>query len=247
MTTDALLKLLRSLHGGSDPLTGTPVPTDSCLHDSVIRSGLDDLIRTVSDHAPTPHAPSAREVEELCDALRTMDYAPTVQQLARIFTGSRSIADPRLRGLPAYRRYRGVLSRRALEEILGTHPPLSTKSASAKTGGAGASEGWREIDFFTTDAFDKLSSDKAEELRREIAALGMRKPTDRLPAYMARARATVARAFEPWTREEKALLIEAMCYTNDSERLATIFERSPASVRRTGQQLIYRSQKKEVA
>ena len=78
---------------------------------------------------------------------------------------------------------------------------------------------------------------------REVEALGLRKPTDRLPAYMAKARTHLPRSFEPWTREERALLIEAMCYTNDSDKLASIFGRSAAAVREEGKRLIWDSQR----
>jgi hypothetical protein len=60
---------------------------------------------------------------------------------------------------------------------------------------------------------------------------------------MARARQRLPRAFEPWSREERALLIEAMCYTNDSERLAPLFGRSAASLRDMGKKLIWNSRR----
>ncbi|MEL7159935.1 MAG: hypothetical protein AAFN92_04195, partial [Bacteroidota bacterium] len=107
------------------------------------------------------------------------------------------------------------------------------------------SEPWREVPFFREATFDKLDDDKAAELSRAVTALGLRKTTDRLPEYMARARKHLPRAFEPWTREEQALLIEAMCYTNDADKLAGIFGRSAGSLTKMGQRLIYDSQQRQ--
>ena len=109
---------------------------------------------------------------------------------------------------------------------------------------ASRDEAWRTVDFFDAGDFDKLSDSKATELYREVEQLGLRKVTENLPDYMARARTHVPRAFEPWTREEKALLIEAMCYTNDCEKLAGIFGRSKSAIRQEGKRLIWNSQQR---
>lgn len=178
------------------------------------------------------------EVDRLHRELIELDYKPSPEQMARVLTGSRSIADARLRGLAAYARYRGKLSRREVKERLSE---LRLPEAEAAGKRPADDEGWKGVDFFDTGAFDKLSDDKAEELKGEVNVLGFRKATERLPEYMRKARKRLPRAFEPWTREERALLVEAMCYTNDGERLAAIFGRSEAAVKREGKRLIWKS------
>lgn len=249
MTTDELLNLLQALRKGVNPLTGEVAARGSCLTDTGVQSGIGQLISHLHTTKGNPAAAeliSAKEVTQLCGLLRDMDYRPTLAQLAKIFLGSRSIADPRLRGLPEYRRYRGVFTRSAVHDLLRPHEHLiaggSTKAEQRVR--PKQDKPWLEVDFFTTDSFDKLSEDKATELYREVEALGLRKSNDRLPEYMVRARKNVPRAFEPWTREERALLIEAMCYTNDSEKLASVFGRSKSSIQREGQRLIWESQEK---
>jgi hypothetical protein len=64
---------------------------------------------------------------------------------------------------------------------------------------------------------------------------------------MAVARQTYPRSFEPWVREEQALLIEAMCYTNNVEKLAAMFGRSIKSIEATGQKLIWDSQQQALS
>ena len=219
MTIAALLTLLRALRDETDPLTGEPVRPDSALADHETKRGIARLIQDITDRDTPVPTITVAEITALRDALCELDYQPTVEQLDKVFRGSRSIADPRLRGLPAYRRYRSVLTRKQVREMLVPHTALitGTEVTAAPKTRAAAAKPWRDIDFFTTDAFDKLTDDKATELYREVQALGLQKPTDRLPAYMARARKNIPRSFEPWTREERALLIEAMCYTNHSE------------------------------
>ena len=241
VTVTELTDLLSTLQQGTNPLTGE-VPTESCLHATDVQTGLDNLIRSLRDRQAVAEAITEEDIRSLCTALRELDYQPTVAQLARVFTGSRSIADPRLRGLKGYKQYRGVFSRRVVTNLLRRHTELieGPKPVPVVRG----EEPWRTVDFFDTDAFDNLEEEKATELYREVTRLGVQKPTERLPLFMARARKHQPRAFEPWTREERALLIEAMCYTNDGEKLASIFGRSTSAVRQEGKRLIWNSQQK---
>ena len=80
------------------------------------------------------------------------------------------------------------------------------------------------------------------ELRGAQPSTLLRRKADRLPEYIARARVNHPRSFEPWTKEEQALLVEAMCFTNNQEKLADIFGRTATSIVLAGQQLIYESE-----
>lgn len=251
MTAQSLLEILDALRNCVDPRTGESFrKQDSCLGDPGVRRSLNNLIKHVV--APPPPVevdiPDAL-IEATCTGLRELGYAPCVAQLAKVFIGSRSIADRTIKGLRAYNQYRGVYSRplihthlmeysRRHPEVLPEFPTVNKRTAH---------EPWREIDFFRTDDFNKLEENKYDELKRAVQSLGLRKPDDRLPQYMVRARATYPRAYEPWVRDEQALLIEAMCYTNDLARLATLFARSEASVEKMGQRLIFDSKEKQRA
>ncbi|CAH0999047.1 hypothetical protein LEM8419_00342 [Neolewinella maritima] len=241
MTTSELLTLLDALHNATNPLTGEAVAATSCLNDTAVRSGINQLIRTLRDEDAVATTISEAEITTSCASLRELGYAPTVSQLAKVFIGSRSIVDPRLRGLASYRKYRGVLTRRAIAELLSLHRELIEGPKPARSR---QDKPWRTVDFFDTDGFDKLSEAKATELYREVEALGLRKVTAKLPDYMVRARTHLPRSFEPWTQEERALLIEAMCYTNDGEKLASVFGRSESAIRQEGKRLIWNSQQR---
>ena len=248
-----LTALVRALQHRTNPLSGEIVADDSCLARPRVQGQLDVLMAELAAMAaPDAGAPvNAMEVGHLCEQLRGLGYQPTPEQLEKVFLGSRSIADPRLRGLADYRRYRSVLTRPELRAKLAVHGELIAshrdEAAPPPPTRAKVSKPWRGVDFFTTEVFDKLSEEKATELYREVTALGLRKSNDRLPAYMAKARINLPRAFEPWSREERALLIEAMCYTNAGEKLASIFGRSVKSVTEEGQRLIYGSQQRHEA
>lgn len=251
MTAQSVLEILEALRSCVDPRTGEAYrKQDSCLGDPAVRRALNNLIKNVV----VPPEPVEIEIpdaiiESTCTGLRELGYAPCVAQLAKVFIGSRSIADRSIKGLRGYNQYRGIYTRdlihthligysRRHPEVLPEFPTVNKRTAD---------EPWREIDFFRTDPFHKLEEDKYDELKCAVQAFGLRKQDNRLPEYMARARATYPRAFEPWVRDEQALLIEAMCYTNDLARLAALFARSEASVEKMGQRLIFDSKEKQRA
>ena len=232
MTTLSLTRILHRLYLGRDLATGTSAPVESCLHDPDVRSILREALRRQSDAAEL----AALVAEEGISAAER-NAVPTPQQLSRVLTGSRTVVDPDLRALPAFGRYRGLLSHRQLTTALNRYEsPKAT-----------AAEPWRTETFFDDGPFDKMEAEKQQELAREVRALGLQRATERLPAYMQRARRRLPRSFEPWSKEERALLIEAMCYTNDAERLAAVFGRSASAVRQEGQRLIWESRSRGAA
>jgi len=253
MTAPALLEILDALRNRVDPRTGEHHPnSESCLSDARVRRALNALIRTVAKPEPSVadgvDIPDA-VIEQACAGLRELGYEPCVAQLAKVFIGSRSIADRSLKGLAVYNCYRGVYSRavihthllafhRRFPDVLPELPPARAKRAP---------DPWKDVDFFRVDGFDKMDAAREADLRRAVTELGLRKTTDRLPAYMVTARNNHPRAFEPWGREEQALLIEAMCYTNDLDRLATVFGRTARSLEGMGQRLIFESKQRNVA
>ncbi|MFK8165599.1 MAG: hypothetical protein AB8H12_24335 [Lewinella sp.] len=250
MTTDSVLEILDALRCSVDPRTGESFrKADSCLGDPTVRSALNRLISTLAvPDAPVEVDISDAIINKACAGLRELGYQPCVVQLVKVFIGSRSIADRSLKGLRAYNMYRGKYTRpvihahlidfhRRFPEVLSEHP--APRQATVH-------EPWREIDFFQTESFDKLDETKFDELKAAVRALGLRKPDDRLPAYMATARANYPRAYEPWVRDEQALLIEAMCYTNDLTKLAPLFGRTVKSIEGMGQRLIFESKKRQV-
>ncbi len=240
MTRSELTQLLLRLRKAQDPLTGVPLPSPGHLGEPAVRGAIEAALRKLGS-ATAADLLDPGEISKLENDLRHLGYPATPGQIARVLTGSRTIVDPQLRGLPAYRRFHGLISRRAVEAELRARATTGTE-----TGAVSAAPD--DIpDFFETGSFDQLTEAKAGELSREVEALGLSKPTSRLPAYMQRARETHLRSFEPWTREERALLIKAMCYTNDANRLAGLFGRSASAIRREGNILILKSRERRVA
>lgn len=248
MTTNRLIDLLQTIREGVDPGTGEVFSQhDARFNEPDINEAFNRLLQLLSsesvpDEINIPHA----LLQEACGELRSLGYQPSVIQLVKLLTGSRSIVDPHFKAVTGYKQYRNVYTRRAIQEYLEafskSHPQVLPGAPKAKP--RTSKQPWQEIDFFRSEIFDKLDAEKEAEIRRTVAAFGLRKATDRLPPFMATARATYPRSFEPWTRDEQALLIEAMCYTNQLERLVSVFGRSAKSLEGAGQRLIWDSREK---
>lgn len=197
----------------------------------------------------TVAAPTAADLRRAAAELRSLGYHPTTPQVGKLLRGGRSIADPSLRGLESYALYRGMIGKRemarAVEIFARGNPeviqPTNADATALPTKPAKRDEPWRDVTFFAEARFDVLDEDKAAELATSVGNLGLRKVTDKLPEYMAKARVRYPRCYEPWTREERGILVEAMCYTNDADKLAPLFGRSAGSLRSAGQRLIYES------
>jgi hypothetical protein len=244
MTTQALLNLLHALRANVNPLTGEDAGQESRLLEPDVRGALNRLIRAVNEKRQESVDIPEQVIMDACRDLRELGYAPSVGQLAKVFIGSRSIVDRRLKGIPAYNQFRGVFTRKMIHKFLMAYhrqfperlPEFPPKNKVT------VHQPWKTVTFFEETGFDHLEEAKAVELYRAVQALGLRRKADRLPEHIVRARAKYPRSFEPWTREEQALLVEAMCYTNDREKLADIFGRTPTSIVLAGQQLIYESE-----
>jgi hypothetical protein len=251
MTASVLLEILDALRNCVDPRTGESFPKgDSRLGDPRVRRHLNDLIKAVTFTAADPPVNISDEViRQACAGLRELGYEPSVPQLAKVFIGSRSIADRSLKGLTVYNKYRGVYTR----DVIHTHlvdfarrlPAILPETPAAKP--KPARDPWMDIDFFRTETFDKLDFVKENELIRAVTDLGLARTVDQLPGFKVAARENHPRAFEPWARDEQALLIEAMCYTNDLDRLAKVFGRTARSLEGMGQRLIYESREAQRA
>lgn len=248
MTSDRLIDLLKTIREGTDPGTGEVFSQhDARFNEPDIDEAFNHLLQLLSSdpvaaEVNIPHA----LLQEACGELRSLGYQPSVIQLVKLLTGSRSIVDPHFKAVTGYKQYRNVYSRKAIQEFLEafnkSHPLVLPGVPKAKP--RTSKQPWQEIDFFRSESFDKLDAEKEAEIRRAVAALGLRKANDRLPPFMAAARINYPRSFEPWTRDEQALLIEAMCYTNQLERLVSVFGRSAKSLEATGQRLIWDSREK---
>ncbi len=250
MTLTHLSSSIAALARGVDPFTGkTVADPQSCLHDPQVCREITALHQTLERMLPAaePSIPPSVILATQAE-LRDLGFSPTAEQIVKVLRGSRTIVDPRLRTLSAYGQYRYALDPKAMTALVAeVLAPLAAPTAETKAKPTPTPQPWKEVDFFRSAPFALLDETKAEELRRAVGALGLRTPTDKLPAFKARARATNPRSFEPWTREEQGLLIEAMCYTNDLPTLAEIFGRTPNAIEGMGQRLIYESQQRSVA
>ena len=245
MTTEELLSIVDALQQGVNPLTGELSAANSCLNNSAVKSALAG-VRTIAlqqKSASTPLLDTAI-VRQLIEELRRIDFPVSIEQLSKILRGSRNVVSLELRALPAYGKYRGVYSNRTVVKVITEMNAVEKwelQSSKELAKAARKAQPWRDEPFFKEEAFNHLDAALTRSFTDQIEVLGLQKSTDQLPVYMAQARTTLPRAFEPWTNAEKALLVEAMCYTNQADELANIFGRSANALRAEGKRLIYTS------
>lgn len=214
--------------------------------------------------------PTEVEVATLARRLQALGKQLSPTQMARIYRGSRSVIDPELRSMAVFGCYRNLMTEKALvariKALLSKPGEAPTKKLEEKREEGQPAptalprdlpqmqedslkapkekEEWEEETFFQEAAYDMLSDEQLAAWRQQIAAMELRRQTDRLPAYLRPGRGNYPRAFEPWQAEERALLMEVMCYTNRLDRLVEVFGRSLAALEREGKKLIYKSRQK---
>ncbi len=215
--------------------------------------------------------PTEAEVHTLVRRLQALGKKVSPTQLSRIYRGSRSVIDPELRSMASFGRYRAIWTEKALacriKAMLakGTAVAVGKQVADKLAGSVAAPSSvlpsspisevhsldtsmekaaWEEETFFQEAAYDMLSDEQLASWQKQIASMALRRETEQLPAYLRAARSNYPRSFEPWQAEERALLMEVMCYTNRLDRLVEVFGRSLAALEREGKKLIYKSRQK---
>lgn len=245
MIVESTLTYLAALEANLHPETGAALPAASpFVKDASVRSSLSELRLALSAHRPLAEEGRLNDqtLRSICAEMLAAGFDRlTPTQIVHVCRGSKRVVAPELLALPCFGRYRHEYARTELMGLVKAfakaHPDALEKSASKPD----TTEAWKQEPFFDEDAFDQLDETKFKQLSAEVAELGLRRSGQKLPAFIAKIRERYPRSFEPWTRAERALLLEAMCYTNQSERLATLFGRSIDAVEREGKQLIHHS------
>lgn len=240
MQAKELITLMDALSNLLDPVTGKSFPANSCLKAPSIKQAINE-VKIAAQQIERPISDVA--VLATCQKLRELSFTPTAPQLVKVYLGSKTVVAPDLRGLPEYGSLKGLISKRAalswLKAFAARHP--NQIRANNPTFKRIQHQPWQTVPYFKETPFNQLSPDLINNFRQNIAALGLQKATQQLPSSMARTRQQLPRAFEPWTKEEKAILVEVMCYTNQIALIAPIFGRSTRAILSEGKKLIYLS------
>lgn len=245
MMLQSTLSYLDALYRNVDPVTGNTLTTDSVFTSDSVRYALANLQSALQQAARDTETISLTDdaLQALCENLQELEYDITPTLLVHICRGSRRVVDSQLRGMAAFGRYRGLYSKAAISRLIqdfsGRHPEYFIATSLVKK--QPKKMPWKKERFFDENAFDKLESQQAEALKQEVNALPFSRPDESLPAFKLAARKNYPRAYEPWTKNERALLLEAMCYTNQLVKLAPVFGRSENSIKLEGQRLIWKS------
>lgn len=247
----ATLHFLDALYHNIDPETGEQLPIDSVFKQGQVRQSLDKFRTTLLFASKSQSKVDISDVvlSELSQELESKGYEVTPMQLLHICRGSRRVVSPDLKSLVVFGRYRNLYSKAALEQRIAVFWQQNMLNldqdaeviVKAKQKRRSEQPEWKQEPFFEEVAFDQLETAKSLSLQKEVWELGLQKEVEKLPAYQLRARQKFPRAYEPWTKAEKSLLLESMCYTNQLNKLAVIFGRGEGAVKQMGQRLIWES------
>lgn len=240
MPLQTTLNLLDALYQNTDPISGEKLPNNSIFQHSSVRYAVANLrstLRNAHNEMKTEKV-TPELLASLTQILAELGYPKNATQMLHICRGSRRVVDPKLRSLAIFGRFRGQYSKVELKKQIDTF--LAQEGSSKIT-----EHPWEAEPFFSETPFDRLNASNALKLQQEIWELGLRKPTEKLPAFQGKARQRYPRAYEPWTKAEKALLLEGMCYTNQLQVLSPIFGRGEQSLKKVGQRLIWESRQRK--
>lgn len=242
------LNFIDALYQNVDPVTGETLPPDSVFATDRVRYALTNLRSLLRENSGGKEAAQKISLTDevlktLCADLRADGFSLSADQLTHILRGSRRVIDPLLRSLPVFGKYRGEYTKPQLKKYCenylqrhaGTGDSVKISKPSRKP------KPWKDEPFFKANPFDQLGEEEYARLSSDIENLGLKRSGDNVPEFITNIRKRLPRSYEPWTTEERALLLEAMCYTNDGEKLGRLFGRGTKSVTEEGKRLIYLS------
>lgn len=251
MIVETTLNYLTALEANRHPETGVALPAASPFaKDTAVRTSLSQLRLALAAHVVGKDRAvlSDEDLRSICQQILAAGFDRlTPTQIVHVCRGSKRVVDPELHALPFFGRYRHEFSRTELAERVKTFAKANPSALIKAKPNVAEADAWKQEPFFDQASFDQLDEEKFQALSAEVAALGLRRSGEKLPAFIAKIRSRYARSFEPWTKAERALLLEAMCYTNRADRLAELLGRSADAVVREGKQLIYNSRKQHAA
>ncbi len=91
-------------------------------------------------------------------------------------------------------------------------------------------------DFFSGDAFNRLSAKSRKELAQRVLELPMAYPLEQPGSRVIRTEH--ARSQEPWERTEQELLARVLPHTNDLKFLSIVFQRSEKAIQMEARRLM---------
>jgi ATP-dependent DNA helicase RecQ len=167
-------------------------------------------------------------LNSLCSDLKEQRVMLTPTMLARFLTGSEKHTEIRLHQHPQF----GCLSESArFTQVKGVLVKFFAKTPGMISNMRTAMNGIKD-DFFDLPLFNRLSADDLHSLKSRLANIPLVRPDESINNdYILEQRKKYARAYEPWSENEKELFREATAATNDIDLLAGIFMRNPASLR----------------
>ena len=237
MDFDKAIQVLEALASGCSPTTGEVIE-DSVINERDVIRALQislDLLRSQGGKDSTIEI-TEEEIRTAMNLFSEHGQNPTSSKLMSFFLGTRKFKNDIILSSELYGKYG---SRYAKGQLLDHFDRFFNTSEIPKK----VEPAYRQIDFFETAPFNKLSDKAVDQLKEKVKLLGITK-TENLPESVKVARIEFPRAYEPWGEEEKILLSKAIKYTNNLKLLSECFQRGVGSIRSSGQKILYEESKK---
>lgn len=240
MDRNKTIEILEALASGCSPTTGELIENDSVLNERDVIRALQiaiDYLKTNKPQVISEVEIDKSDVQDAIELFKQEEERPTSNKLVGFFLGARKFKNETIVLNQLYGKYRNQYQKGQLLDFF-TQYLLDNNLINRNSR---KNNPYKEIDFFRTEIFNKLSENAINQLKEKVDELGIQK-TENLSEYVQNARINHPRAYESWTETEKELLSKAIEYTNDLELLSECFQRGKGSIESYGQRLIYESQ-----
>lgn len=240
MDVNKTIEILEALASGCSPTTGEMVENDSVLNERDVIRALQIAINNLKANQSQVISEveiDKIDIQDVIKLFKQEEERPTSNKLVGFFLGARKFKNETIVLNQLYGKFRNQYQKGQLFDFF-TQYLLDNNLINRNSR---KNNPYKEIDFFRTEIFNKLSENAINQLKEKVDELGIQK-TENFSEYVQNARINHPRAYEYWTETEKELLSKAIEYTNDLELLSECFQRGKGSIESYGQRLIYESQ-----
>lgn len=242
MNLNQTITVLEALASGCSPTTGTVVTEESVLNERDVIRALQVAIERLKNE-PSKNRPGididAAEIRTIIQLLSKQEQTVTPNKLADFFLAGKAIIDESFTAHELYGKYKERYAKDELQDFFSTW--LQNHGAPQKKKRSREMEPWKAIDFFQQVTFNHYSPEGMEQLKQQVAALGLIN-NENIAEYIQKARLHYPRSHEPWKAPEDELLAIALQQTNDLGVLSACFQRGTNAIEARGKRLLYEQQ-----
>ena len=229
------IQTLEALASGCSPSSGEVIDRESVLNERDVIRALQIAIDQLKKPSSFSEVEiSQGEIEIVIELFKNEKQKPNSSKMNSFFLGTKIFKFELIQNHTLYGKYKNVYSEGQLLDFFNDYfedsASLNNRNEKERL--------YKQIDFFRTKPFNKLSDNAIKQLKEKINEIGILKK-EHLSEYIVSSRIDYPRAYENWSEAEKELLKIAISYTNDLDLLSSCFQRGKSSIESCGQRIIY--------